>query len=380
MTAMTAEVVNPNMPPVRLDPHGNRITREHAEEIFSKKLLPQWRKDTGAAIGEIAERAGLLTDRLAKSSAIDWALGTSSGNAAPPVVMRVGDDTLRVHSNALAQSAELADIPQAYVSTLAQQDPELLVANLNKRFDRRGATQQLIRSVGKEARAVLSNKYRRLDSRPIVEVLAKQAQNLGLLPMGGIATDLRCGIRLCLPQVFEVIPGEFVMFGLNWSNSDFGKGANSFSSFFLRVLCNNGMVTESALRQIHLGRRLDDDDMMSQRTLELDTATAVSAAEDLVKGYLSPAKVEEKLLAVRAAAAKDVTPQRVDDFLKKHLTKENVAKAKEAYLSADVEMIPPGQNVWRLSNALSWLANAEGMDKESALEMQELAGKALTAL
>lgn len=365
-----------NTPPVRLDPHGERITRQKAESILHGKLLPNWRASTGATIGAIIERAGLMQDRVAKSEAIQWALGPTVGGHAA-VNMVVGDATLTVHSNALAQAAELADVPQAYVNTLLAQDPELLTNNLNKRFTRRGHNRQLIRAVGPEARAILSDKYRRIDSRPIVEQLAEQAQKLGLVPMGGVSTDLRFGIRLCLPEVYEVIPGEFVCFGLNWSNSDFGKGANTFSAFFLRVICNNGMISDVALRQVHLGRRLDDDSMLSEKTMQLDTLAAASAAEDVVRGYLSPEKIEERLTAVRAAAAKDVTPQRVEEFLKKHLSKEGVAQAKAAYLSADVEMIPPGQNVWRLSNALSWLANTEGVNAEQALDYQELAGKAL---
>jgi len=137
---------------------------------------------------------------------------------------------------------------------------------------------------------------------------------------------------------------------------------------------------ESALRQIHLGAKITEDDVMSQRTIDLHTATAVSATEDVVRAYLDPAKIEEKLEGVRLAAMKDVTPLRVEEFLKRHLTKEAVKLAKETYLSADVTMLPPGGSAWRVSNTLSWLANQPDVDAETALDYQTLAGKALVQL
>ena len=167
------------------------------------------------------------------------------------------------------------------------------------------------------------------------------------------------------------------MFGLNWSSSDFGRGAQNISDFFLRVFCNNGAVTETHMHQVHLGSRIEaDDGILSPLTLALETEASLSAAVDVINDRMDPKRIEERIEIVRLAAEKNLTPGGVDAFLKKYLKKEQVKLAKEAFLSPDVEMLPPGNNVWRLSNTLSWLANNES-DREQSLDYQELAGKVL---
>lgn len=368
-------------------PSPRGITRERAEEILQAKL-PGLRADTVDVFKRMAAQAAQMQDRVAAAKALTfgWANpgNPGAGYAAAPGVTSslghltttVGDTALRTHANALQQAAGLADIPAAYVSTLLAADPELLTHNLNRRMHARGASRQLVRSVAGCARAVLSDKYRRLDSRPIIDALGKTAKEFGLVPVGGVASDLQFRLRLAVPQIFEPIPGEFVVLGLDWSNSDFGRGAHDIAGWIDRVVCANGAVTESALRQVHLGRRLTADGVLSEQTLSLDTQAAASAAQDVVRAYLDPARIEERLNAIRAANAKDVTPATVDTFLRKHLGKAGFEAAREVYRSAEVEMLPQGNSVWRLSNALSWLANKEE-DADARADLQELAGKAM---
>lgn len=362
-------------------PYRGPLTRERAEEILHGRF-PGMRASATDAFRKLAEQSGLLEDRVAPAQRMTFGWDRTLAAAARGITsplghlsLTAGDTALRVHRNALQQTAGLAEIPAAYVATLLEADPELLTHNLNRRMHAR-TTRQLIRSVRGEARAVLSDKYRRLDSRPIIEAFGKEAKALGLVPLDGVASDLQFRIRLMLPQIFEPIPGEFIVLGLDWSNSDFGRGANDISAFIYRVACANGAVRESALRQIHIGKRLTGDGILSQETLRLDTAAAASAAGDVVRAYLEPARVEERLNEIRAAAAKDVTPATVDAFLRKHLGKEGMERARETYRSAEVEMLPAGNSVWRLSNTLSWLANAEE-DGDVKADLQELAGKAM---
>ena len=363
-------------PAIQMNRTGNsRVTRERAQEILHGKLLPGWKAQAGAVVENIMARSNALVDRVAKSTAMSW---KTDGNT---ITLDVAGEAHTLHENAMQQAAALAEVPASYVTLLRHADPELLAHNLTKRFSTRVRDRQLVRSVGTQARAILSDKYRRIDSRPIMETLAKAAQSHGLVPMGGSATDLRFHMRLAIPEVYEVVDGEFVMFGLNWSNSDFGKGANDISDFFLRVTCNNGAVAESLLRQVHLGRRMEmSEGILSAETLALDTAAAVSACRDVIRTSLNKDRIQERVDVVRRAAAKELAPASVDAFLRKHLGKEAVKLARETYLSPDVEMLPQGQNVWRLSNTLSWLANAPDTDRETALDFQALAGRVLTGI
>lgn len=358
----------------------NSITKARAEEILHSKLLPGWGKQTNEVIDSINTTSASLQDLMAKRSAFLWNIEHSpfhEHRSVNTLVVELAGKIFSVHSNALEQAAQLANIPFSYVDLLHRNDPELLAHNLNKRFSSSPNTQQLVRCVRNETRAILSNRYKRIDCRPMMEAVTGAAKNHGLVPMGGKASDLRHHLRLAMPRVFEPVPGEFVMFGLNWSSSDFGRGAQNISDFFLRVFCNNGAVTETHMHQVHLGSRIEaDDGILSPLTLALETEASLSAAVDVINDRMDPKRIEERIEIVRLAAEKNLTPGGVDAFLKKYLKKEQVKLAKEAFLSPDVEMLPPGNNVWRLSNTLSWLANNE-TDREQSLDYQELAGKVL---
>ena len=85
---------------------------------------------------------------------------------------------------------------------------ELLAHNLNTVFHNRTAkSQYLFRSLGTQVRGFLSDRYRRLDSRPIVEAFAAAVQQKGALPYDGYVTDTKISIQAIMPEVYEPIPG-----------------------------------------------------------------------------------------------------------------------------------------------------------------------------
>jgi hypothetical protein len=80
------------------------------------------------------------------------------------------------------------------------------------------------------------------------------------------------------------------------------------------------------------------------------------------------------LLAVTAQKAVD--PQAAMKMLKDALGVGRAQEVIDAYKSADIENIPVGNSVWRLSNAISWVAGKEN-DGEKKLDMLKLAGRVL---
>jgi hypothetical protein len=65
-----------------------------------------------------------------------------------------------------------------------------------------------------------------------------------------------------------------------------------------------------------------------------------------------------------------------DRWLAQKLTKEEATGVKEAFVSADIENLPPGQTAWRASNAISWFAHSIN-DPERRFEFDKLAGEML---
>jgi hypothetical protein len=291
--------------------------------------------------------------------------------------VRVGADWYQSTDFALGQVAARAGIPAAYLRELAAPKAapwqhDLAADILGRHHGNAGDARILARSVNGQLRGWLSDRYRRLDSRPLVDALANEALKAGAVPIDGVATETRVAIKVILPQILEPLPGEFVVAGAEWSNSDYGNGVHSFRTYLLRVQCLNGATTENLLKQVHLGGRLSDTIEYSDRTHRLDTAASVSALRDVVRSAFSPTSRDRLMDTIRASHERSMSPKQLAGATKtfpKHVQKSVV----DAFDSADVINLPEGQTAWRASNAISWIAR-HTEDAEMRLELERAAG------
>ena len=287
----------------------------------------------------------------------------------------------RLHRHSVQQMAQTADLPLKFIDSLQQTtEPwarELLAHNLDTVFTNRfEKSRYLLRSVSGEVRGFLSDRYRRLDSRPIIEAFATAVQQKGALPYGGYVTDTKVALQAIMPEVYEPIPGEMVAYGLSLENSDFGNGALSIRAYLLRIWCSNLAITQEEMRQVHQGKRLDDSVLYSQRTYQLDAETTVSALRDVIGSQLNADALRRRMEAIRRANEQAVDAPSAKESLKKALLKSEADAVIEAYNSPDTYNLPSGNTTWRLSNAISWVAgNTE--DAERKLELMKFAGEVL---
>jgi len=233
----------------------------------------------------------------------------------------------------------------------------------------------LVRRIEGSTRAILSDKFKRMDSRPLLEAFIGAVRELGGAPLSGHATETRVAVRALLPTIYEPVPGEAVAFGLHWGNSDFGAGSYHVSLFILRLLCLNGLVGETELRKTHVGARLEDDVLYSRRTHELTEAALISATRDVVGGVLGPAAIEARLARIRAIHAEEVNFDAAWQRVGKSLTKGDKEATRQAFESPDEVNMPKGNTMWRFANALSWVANGKDVGEDRRLDLQAVAGK-----
>ena len=286
-----------------------------------------------------------------------------------------------IHSNAMTQIADKTGIPMGYVRHLQDVDADwartLLASTLTEHFSHMPAeTRFLTRSIGGETRALLSDKFRPIDCRPGLDALVSIAQDRGAVIADATATDTRVSVKMILPTVHEITEGEFVVVGLAWDNSDFGRGAQTLRVFVIRLWCLNGATLETALREVHLGGRLSDDVNYSSRTRDLDARATISAIRDTAAALLGDGKVRETTALLTAAASTNLDPKTKIADLRKAIGKGLADQVAEAYNRPDVEDLPPGNTVWRWSNALSWVAGHTD-DPETRIDLERLAGAAL---
>lgn len=324
------------------------------------------------------------------------ALSFRSGGA---IEMHAGGQGYYLHPHALRQVADRVGVPTQYADKLEAGEGwqrEMLAEVFNRSYaNAPGNQKHLVRAVPMvasdggllEARGFLSDKFRRLDSRPIFDAFIGVAKEAGALPYHGTATDVRCALKMIIPAVrtlglaqeegggsIHSAPyNEYVAFGCEISNSDYGAGTLTVRSFIMRLVCLNGATAEDAMRQVHLGGRLHEDLELSQRTYDLDTKTMVSAVKDVVRGALGPKKIDSLVERINQANAQEVNWQSLKGRLAKALTKDELRRTEESFTGPDVENLPPGNTLWRASNAISWiLQSTESADRR--LELEKLAG------
>jgi hypothetical protein len=106
----------------------------------------------------------------------------------------------------------------------------------------------------------------------------------------------------------------------------------------------------------------------------MPSRASISALKDVVAGTLSPRKVEQLCAGIQKAHEEKVDWKNVRGGLAKKLLKSELAAAQAAFDSPDVYNLPEGNTMWRVSNAISWIAGSTE-DADRKLELQRLAGE-----
>ena len=345
------------------------LARARLEKVVSEGM---------ARAGSVIESvfANVPQDRIVSGKTLAFDVAESGVS----IQSRQDPDFSPLHANAFGQLVERVSIPLPYAKSLIAKEPwrqALLQRMLGEHYANEGG-RYLVRSAGGKVRGFLSDKYRRLDSRPLLDAFVGGCKDVGAVPFEGVANEVRTSVRAIIPRIYEPVPGEAMVFGLAWNNSDYGAGVYGISAFALRLVCLNGMVGESNLKQVHLGGKLPDDIQFSEKTYAADTKTMVSATVDVVRSTLGAPAIERRALAIKAAHEGETSFAKAFGKIGAALTKAEQKAAQDAFEGPDEIMLPPGRSLWRASNALSWIANKTD-DAERKLELQQAAGKILAA-
>lgn len=308
---------------------------------------------------------------------------TFSANGHLNLNMPVGSFTL--HPNAVSQVAERMGIPTKYLRTLAtgqEWERQLAAHVLNEHSGWTQRSRVLVRSVGTEIRAILSDSYRRLNSVEIITAFIEEASKQGAVIADAFMSDTKVWAETILPQPFTIPTvknGEVIIFaGARFSTSDYGDGAVDMRTFLLNGACTNGMVRESVMKQVHLGSKLPDNLALSEETYALDTRTTVSAVRDLTAGLYSRDTIMQKAIEIQGASEIDVD---FDKELKKLVSSGSLLKSEKSEVEKVLMRNDPndgvqgGATLWKLTQAIT--AHARELEPARARELHEISGALL---
>lgn len=167
--------------------------------------------------------------------------------------------TFYVNDNAHAQIAQYLDIPKAYYDKMRREMPDLLVTNVNNWLQRGPFKKRMLRTLDDNVRAFLSERYRRIDNKPLLDAIEPiLSKHNDLTVKSCQITDTNLYIKLVNPRLqSEVKVGDIVQSGVLISNSEVGRGNVTVCPLIYRLVCSNGMVAQNRLigiTQRHLGK------------------------------------------------------------------------------------------------------------------------------
>ena len=193
------------------------------------------------------------------------------------------------------QLADKLKIPYAYFERMREEQPVLLDRNVNtwlqSEDDRR-----MLRTLDGQVRALLSDRYRRLDNYDLAESVLPILQQLPELRFESVElTDTRMYLKCVTPRLsYEMAPGDVVQAGVVISNSEVGQGTLSVQPLLFRLVCLNGLIAaDRSLRKTHVGRALGTQDeglqVYQDDTLRADDQAFFLKVRDVVQAAVSEA-------------------------------------------------------------------------------------------
>jgi hypothetical protein len=294
------------------------------------------------------------------------------------------DGVQRYGITALArrQLAEKLKIPFAYFERMRTEQPELLDRNVNAWLSKEEGERQLLRTLDGQVRAVLSERYRRLDNHDLVEHVLPALQALPEARFESVElTETRLYLKVITPRIaFEVAPGDVVQAGVVVSNSEVGCGMLTVQPLVFRLVCKNGLIaSDKTLRKQHVGRALESEQgsgvVFKDDTLQADDRAFFLRVRDVIAAAVSEATlraVGEKLRRTREISIGADPVRSVEILAQRHALTEGERSGVLRSLIEGGELTGYG-----LVNAVTRYAQ-QAEDYDRATELEVLGGKLAT--
>lgn len=303
------------------------------------------------------------------------------------VLLKEGSTTLEqfgITDNAHGQIASRLGIPKKYYDRLLVDHPDMVMQQVNQLFEREPAS-RMIRVLGDQVRAFLSDRYRALDNDEVlVHTLPTLFGNddgpsLETEVLGGNITENHMNIKVLFTgdeMKREITRNtrngspRIISPGFRLTNSETGNGALKFQGFFFDSYCTNGCVFGVqelfGFSRNHLGSRLigdSDYNIVSDETRKLQDQTIVAEIRDGIRAMASTQFVDEMSAKLIAAAntEKALNPTATVDLAVKELGLRE--GERESILETFLQDGDYSQ--WGLASAVTSVAND---DKIATLE------------
>lgn len=292
--------------------------------------------------------------------------------------LNVGDHDLAMTSHANAQMTGFLGIPRRFATRLEENFPDLLVHNFNTMVQKTEG-RRMVRTLDGNARAIMSDSYRRIDNELVFDGMYPVLDRLGAKIESANVSDDYMNIQATMRIEGEIRKGDVVRYGVSIRNSEIGKGALSVSPLLYRLVCTNGMVVaDQQRRRAHIGGSyLNADDgwiALSSATQMLKTRAMIAELAEYLETMASKEMFEKTLNTLRDVADQEL-PAEPTLVVESLAARYGMNKPEsESALIALAESRDYSR--WGLANAVTVLANnANSYDR--AMDLETLGGRVM---
>ena len=316
-------------------------------------------------------------DLVVPSQLVHHSTGDSGGTH---IVIEENGGPVRYGVTPLArrQLAEKLKIPFAYFERMREEQPVLLDHNVNA-WLQSDDDRRMLRTLDGKVRAVLSDRYRRLDNFDLAESVLPILRQLPEVQFESVElTDTRMYLKCVTPRLsYEMAPGDVVQAGVVISNSEVGQGTLSVQPLLFRLVCRNGLIAaDRSLRKTHVGRTLDTEDESVQvyqdDTLRADDKAFFLKVRDVVQAAVSEATFRQTAQKLQRTLKIQLTgdPVKTVEVLAQRYTLNDAERGGVLrHLIAEADLSGYG-----LVNAVTHFSE-EVEDYDRATEFEALGGK-----
>lgn len=265
-----------------------------------------------------------------------------------------------LQERAAAQLSSIARIPYSYFQRLQTDYPDLLDANLNRLLADQDKP-RMVRTLGAVARAVLSDRYRKVEHETLLDTLLPLIADVKGLDIvsASLTTDRLYLKAVCKYEQAEVRVGDAVAWGIVCINSETGCSSIVIQPYVQVLKCTNGMVLpqyQGGTRKIHLGKQITNMDEYEALYAdeEDDLSSALKAEMDRI--------LDSQYYMTAVQKMKDATAISIPDI---HTTLQKVTKLYA--LSEDERKLiffhyhkDKDSSLWGLVNAVTETSKAAG--------------------
>lgn len=333
---------------------------------------------TGKTLVELAAEIQRQTESKRDFVASTTALSLHSNGHSELKIDGV-ENSFAVTNLAHQQIAQRLAIPQKYYDRLQKEHPALLDTNVNTLF-KESDERRMVRTLDGKARALLSDRYRRLDNFDLAQAVLPELVEKQLRFESCDITERKIYLKVISPRTeLEVKVGDPVQAGLVISNSEVGLGAVKVEPLVYRLVCTNGMIaTDFAQRKYHVGRTNDGEDayeLFRDETLAADDRAFWMKVVDTIRAVLSADGFRKIVERLREATEQKITGSPVKAV---EVLANRFRLSKDEQSNVLTHLIEGGSlSAYGLMNAVTRTAqDAESYDR--ATEMEAMGGAVIT--